>query len=505
MWNLDNLDSSLCQKHIVSSWHNVPVDILATSEDGERIVTTNQPFSEARVFSLVTGDWETTIEHSTQTELNILEVIMSKYGTFCATRSYTDFEHIEDMPVTWKLLRDDKIWDLEGGGKMVYSVYSSRFVTFSPAEDKVVFTVCEEFDNNDRHSVRYHLEILPLNNGFEKVWTVALPPGEIIGEPVITESGKYFAVVLQTRKPLEQDGNQVDAANRWSSTLLVYSFEAMWHGLRYLHMPQLWNGYSADSGLVDIQLFRDDSLFCTFAQDYQCFQHHPDGQVNRARILKKGALIYDAGRDNVVRRLADFMAADSDLDQLVFSRDMSFVIDQSGRIFDTINNKLATHMSLSEYDKSNIVFLLDGRYIAMVTANRKEVVLKRCQDNKEITRFFTHSKIQRMKRAQNDRCLAISTSDGRLLTFLTTLGEPDHVTTLTNKFPSRQRLSLEELEKPWLSTDIFDTLKDDYLQSHFSNISREAKQQTLHRNLSYKSLLSAAQTSRSNSENCRVQ
>lgn len=504
MWNLDNLDFDVTREHVVTSWFNQPVDVHTTSTHGRRILTTNKPFAEARVYDLDSGDWEFTLEHSHQPELQILDVVVSKYGSFCATRSYTDVEHIEDTPVSWPLLRDDKIWSLESG-KMVYSTYGSRFVTFSPAEDKVVFTVCQQFDNGDRHGVGYSLEVLPLNNGYDQAWTVELPAGEIIGEPVITESGKYLAIVLQTRKPLTQDGPVEHVRNHWSSTLLLYSFEVMWHGLRYLHLPQLWSGYPTDSGVIDLRLFRDESFFLIYAHKFECFQHHADGQVDRNRLLRKGALIYDAAGDNVVRRLQEFVKTESSLDHLVFSQQLSFVMDQAGRVFNTIDNTCIFQLSLSGFDRNHSVFLLDGKYVALLTSNKQEVVLKRAADGKQIAHFYIHSKARWVRKVSDDRTLNISTEDGRLLTLMTTLGEADHVTSLTNQLSSRKKGCSEWTDKPWLSKDIFHTLKNDCLQMQMNELVNGAKQNGLMRVSSQKSLTSNGLTGRYRGEACRVQ
>ena len=138
-----------------------------------------------------------TLEHSTEMCAKIDEVIVSSHGRYVITRMSDDSRSFD--PHYWPLLKDDKLWDV-ASGECIYTLQSNLHIAFSPKDDKVAFFHCRSYYVYDWSLLNFDLVIYGLEGEYaNKSHVVRLPEGDVIGDPVITESGDYLCALMQVK------------------------------------------------------------------------------------------------------------------------------------------------------------------------------------------------------------------------------------------------------------------------------------------------------------------
>ena len=453
VWNLDNMDSSV---RLHDALIEGDVTHMSTSQYGQRVVACGSVHAEARVLDLSTNTCLQTLEHTAEVGLTLDDVIMSPRGQYVVTQmAYSDaLAPAADSPRRWPLLKVLKLWDA-GSGELLLSLDDCRLVVFSPRDDRVVFFQCRSYSVYDWSSVAYSLVVCGLSPGDARDGQperVALPVGDVIGQPVITASGQFLCVIMQlkdkavigtkssaVRRAAHHSQQNSSAAAAMEIVLVVYSFEKMWRGLKYLQLSDIWAHFGDDDRLVDVTLFHEETLLLTYVERCNLFEHAQDGRVDRSRLVAKRALLYDVKLDNVVKRYDDFLMPTSRVDQLRHSYSCSYVMDNHGHVFSTIDNELVNKLDTTVAVRDACVFVLDGHYVAMLVENGRQLVVLRAKDNVRKARIFLHGVGVHLRNVCDDRTLAVGCSDGRVVTFTVVLDSSDPMRDVISLLPSRKQ------------------------------------------------------------------
>lgn len=108
-----------------------------------------------------------------------------------------------------------------------------------------------------------------------------------------------------------------------------------------------------------------------------------------------------------------------------------------------------------------IRLLLDGKYAAILSANRRELFLHRTNDGARKARVFIHGTALHMEVCQDDRTLVLGCKDGRMAVFTVVLDPADHVKDVIQKLPSRTATYMNPKVNSILVRDISNVQKSD--------------------------------------------
>lgn len=392
------------------------------------------------MLNLETNECEWTLEHTDEIGKHLDDVIMSPRGKFAITR----MENIDypDFLEPWELLKEDKLWDL-ASGEPVQVITNSRHVVFSPKEDKVVFFVCREYSTYDWSIVSYDLIGVGLTGetAFDTFF-FALPDGDVVGKPFITECGQYLAFILQSKD------DEKSTSSGFTTQLLVYSFEKCWRGLKFITLKDIWSGVGEQDRMLDIQLFNDDNALIVYGYDLASFDHLPNGVYSRSKNVAKGCFVYSFKNDNVIKRMENFAQPTTNIENLILSSQRHFVLDRhNGQLFSTMDNEQvnALDLSTSKVLPKCVCLLMNGRYVAMLSSSRRELLIERAEDGVRKARVFLHGVADHIQGATNDSTIIIGCRDGRILSFTVVVEMADHRLEV-NALPSR-RSSIKPLPK----------------------------------------------------------
>ena len=388
--------------------------------------------AEGRILNLKNNECEWTLEHTEEIGRQLDDVIMSPCGKYAITQ--LENNDIPDFLEPWTQLKEDKLWDLSTG-KLMQTVTSSRCLIFSPNDDKVCFFICKNYSTYDWGIISYDLLITCLTGEQAgNTYLIGLPDGDLVGKPVVTESGIYLAFLLQSR--LE---------NNYTTKLIVYSFEKLWRGLKILDLMNLWNGFIDTDQFLDLQLFNQDTVLVTYGHKLKHFSHLPNGVLDRNRHIDKASFLYDFKNDNVISRLDKFLLPSTVMDKIVLSSKRSYILDHSGHFISTIDNEVVSKLDLTDILPNCICLVLDGRYVAMLLSNRRDLVIVRGCDGVRKARIFLHGVADHLQVAQNDHTLLVGCRDGRVMSFSVILETADPMQEIINLLPSRNEPQQHEV------------------------------------------------------------
>ncbi len=188
-----------------------------------------------------------------------------------------------------------------------------------------------------------------------------------------------------------------------------------------------------------------------------------------------------------------------DIEQLCISRNTRVMIDRTTlEVFDSKSKSNWTLKALRNRGiKESICFLLDGRYIAMITQNRRQIAVFRTNDGYQKAKIYVHGCAYQLCVASDDRTLLIGCNDGRVMTFTLVLESADPVHDIVKKLPSRI-LKCWEYGKNLIESDVcalnptFPELKQ------LSNATQIAYQERKKRSPSFKSVGTAVMLTQQN-------
>ena len=393
---------------------------------------------------MATGECEHVLEHSATIGAYLNHVKLSPHGGLAITSMKS--------PGPWQLLREDKLWRVETG-KLLKTVPLTRYVVLGPRDRNVVFFQCQYCNTADWSLNAYNCLCLDVDSG--DMQRLEVPTGDVIGKPFFTHTGSYLVFVQQEKLCVdaEQEARGVDAQHE--VRMCVHSLGRQWRGTHSVLLHELWSNAGDDDILVDAQPFGDDSIVVIYGSGTRHFRYGADGRVDRSTAAN-GALIYDVRKDSLLKRLADFPSPHSDVDRVTFSRQMSFALDGNNRLYEIVSGRLITALDIGDVISPDTVQLIvDGRYVAALSANRRELLVFRSSDGQRKARAFVHALATCVRVGADDRTLLIGCDDGRVMVFTVVLGVASHVHDIVRHLASRRRrLVAAPAQSLLLSSDV---------------------------------------------------
>ena len=226
---------------------------------------------------------------------------MSPKGLYATTGSV-----IRDVPPyekPWDALREVKLWNLETG-QVVMEVNRCRKVIWDPKDQLVVLFVCKSYTHHDWLVKTYDAIIYDYTTGQQK--HLVLPAGSIVGEPVITMSGKYLAFIMQTA---EREVNSYYNNKKCdiSIKLYTYSFSGDWVGFKKFSLRDILTRVTEKDQFLDIKPLTSNVLQVIYAKQVNSYGFSEDGITDRSPQMLKGALTFDISKSCFLNRFDEFL------------------------------------------------------------------------------------------------------------------------------------------------------------------------------------------------------
>ena len=441
MWNLNNIDSGIRYIDAVVKGAVVSLDVTT---DAARFICTGRHLAEARIVNLATGECEQVLEHSAAVGARLNRVKLSPHGALAVT-SMTS-------PGPWQLLREDKLWHVETG-RLLKTVPLCRYLVLGPRDVNVVFFQCHYCNVDDWSANAYNYLCMDVDSG--DTHRLEVPDGDVISEPFFTSTGGYLVFLQQERFGDNVPHETQQGEAEYEVRLCVHSLGRQWRGTHAIALHELWSGADDDDILVDARAFSDDSIIVIYGSGVRHFPYGADGIVDRS-IAESGALIYDVRKDSVLKRFDGFPSPDTAVERVAFSRQRSFALDSANRLYEIITGRLITVLDFSDVISPDTVQLIvDGRYVAALSANRRELLVFRSSDGYRKARLFVHAVATCIRVGADDRTLLIGCDDGRVMVFTVVLGVANHVHDIVRHLASRQRhLRAAPAQSQLLSCDV---------------------------------------------------
>lgn len=456
VWNLDNLDAHVQHCNAVLRGR---VMTMAASAKGYHVICAGAGVAEAVVVDVLSGKTEQILHHTDEVGIRIESVLISPSGRIAATRVQNS--DVPDYLKPWPLLKEDKLWHMNTG-KVIRGVSNNRYIIFSSDDSRVVLLPCRSYSTFDWSITSYDILVIDPSGQTEE-YILALPEGDVVGQPILVGCGSFLVFILQkyNRDEVSSLGSIPSAASSKSSSvtsslyLCVYSFEKVWKGVKYVAISSLWNNAQENDNFIDVRDIDDDNVLLIYGQGTTSFSYKVDGSLDRSRPIPKGAFVYSVRKGNVLHHMMKFMNPESDLSSTWLSSHGSILVDNKYNVFDASSGMLIHRMKLQDSAGQNSVrLLLDGKYLAVLSANRRMLYIHRTRDSTTKAKIFIHGTALHMETCHNDRTLVIGCTDGRTAMFTLVLDEGDHVKDVVQKLPSRTAHYEDPRQNPILDKDV---------------------------------------------------
>ena len=288
---------------------------------------------------------------------------------------------------------------------------------------------------------------------------IDLPRADVIGEPIITDSGNYLCFLLQKPEILATASvtsfNNTDDVKR-TIDLYAYSIKKP-NGLQLLSVDLSMECGAGDETttaaaatttiLIDIQPLQENKvLLMTGLAGKGYFTHNADGSLFCGDITPVSCLVYSVISQSTLRRY-DTEAHHLSMRTTIASKRHSRMIDGEGRIFDTDDSRATLNkLDMSNVAKNGVVLLLDGKYAAVLLSNRAEIVVVTTADGKTKCHVYVHGLALHISTVLDERTIAVACKDGRLLLFTVVLDLSDPFEEVIRFLPSRQHSNKPPLD-----------------------------------------------------------
>ncbi|XP_013386372.1 NACHT and WD repeat domain-containing protein 2 isoform X2 [Lingula anatina] len=433
VWDLNNLDTDVVHSNEIfeGTIFNFAVSTLGPNS---KIVCCGTYSAEAKILGSDTGICERTVEHSNETHRRVTEVLVSRDGKFILTRA----DNVEDMNTAdpdkaWTFLREDKVWDT-ASGQMIFRANNSRCALFTADSEAVVIIQCDTYTPDDPESRVYRALFLDLNSKEQQ--SFELPRAEIVSAPFVTSRSGRLAYLMQKVRH-DIDAVTDEPFDIYETRLCIHSLSKFVHHPRLLALRDIVPGADRSFSLLDVRQTVEDNFFVVYRKDDAPFEYKNDGTLDRGRPVAKGALLFDVVHHKVLEKFDCFMEPSSDIQSTVYSRHYSIAVDQNLGVFDIRRGMKVHTLKMNPAADCRPRLLLDGKYVATLSENRRMLLVSRASDSVEKARAFIHGYAEAIHVSEDDRTVFVSTQDGRILSFLLILDTADPVIELISKVPSR--------------------------------------------------------------------
>ena len=423
VWNLDDLDADV--NHL-NSIVKGSIKGLAFARDSVRYICHGFNRAEAKVGNILTNEFEWTLVHSEDTEDRIDEVLMSPNGQYAVTSAPS--KDYFDIQKSLDILKEDKLWDLKTG-EVLCTVGNNRNVVFSADCNKVVFVLCRTQSSQNPSFNLYDLFVV--DGSSKEQYLEELPQGDIVGNPVMPGKGSHLVYIIQQT---EQDSTST------SIRLCAYSFTKQWKGAKLKDIRSVWSKAEQTDNFLDVRTINDTNILITFGRGFSELPYKEDGSINRDVNLTKGAFIYNAQKDWLIRVIEVFLSPNSNLCTMLVSSRASVIVDDNYNVYEVSSGDLLTSL-----DIDSIVFpgtsqlVLDGKYLVALSRSRRDVVVIRTSDGRIMGKCPIHGQGTCLKIGYDERTVAVGCSDGRVMILTVILESPDANQEIISRLRSRKQ------------------------------------------------------------------
>ena len=149
--------------------------------------------------------------------------------------------------------------------------------------------------------------------------------------------------------------------------------------------------------------------------------------------------MYDVDNDSLLQRFDQFLSPDVSVDSLVVTRCGSLVLDNHLRIHDVMKGTVLHDASYlrDAAEVKTIRFILNGKYLMMLSKNRREIDLYRVGDKTRLSRCFVHGKASILHVGSDDRTVFVGCDDGRVMMMMAMLDSPEPLREYVQHLASR--------------------------------------------------------------------
>ena len=420
LWNFDNLDAGITyvDTMVRGSGHS-----LAIADDGRRLICCGSHQAEARVVDLETGACEVVLEHTCARSARLHRVLISPLGNYAVTRiANRQREGSSANDISY----DDKLWHIDSG-EILTAIANNCFVAFSQDDEKIVCFPRHLEGPCDETEISY--DVLLLNMASQSSVLLDTSYGRITSEPFITGSGNYMVFIQDLAFAL------LDGVTEWERPqklcMCIHSFGVKWHDTKQLSVHDMCADTGEGEHFVDVQLFCDDQVIAIYQNE----------SASESDSIAKSAVIYDVRKGCTLRRIDQFLRPDTDVRSISVSNHKSVIIDNNYHMWDVVTGSYVRRLPLEGVVSAGSVrLILDGKYLAAISTNGRELLVFRTSDCYRKARVFVHGTATHLRVCGNEnRTVVLCCSDGRVAMYTVVLDSADHIREITSMLPSRRR------------------------------------------------------------------
>lgn len=412
VWNMAMLESA-----VDNSFQLFDNGVSGIHAAGSRAICTGRGHPEARVVDLDLAQWEMNLRHGS----TLQRASLSAHGGLALTFGLND--------PAWPWLNEVWLWDLVGP-QLLQQMEHVKHVTFTTDESRAIFAQLVRYEGDLDHQI-YRLVTVDVDGA--EVDIDELPSGDIVTPLVVCCKERAVAMLLQSAK--DYDVNDA-VVREYRVTLQALSLIGRWRGMRKRSLAQLCPSANEEDLMLDLRGVGEHNVLVIYGKSLAFIAHDEEGNITRNQPCSKAAILYNLHDDVLLRCYEEILSPTTDVTSLQMSANVCNALSNDLDIYDIIG---PGHMTRLKEDLQHCVLVLDGRYVAGLSAEGDELVLSRSSDGVCKGRVFIHDIGTCISKGCDDRSLLVGTEDGRLMGFTVVLEHPDPRRDVIDKLPSRRQ------------------------------------------------------------------
>ena len=436
VWNLENIDTTILHSNNIFP---CKVEKVAISVKGNRTVAFSDCSAEAKIISLGDGMVTDILQYSYEPEDRLTDVKISRDGRFVVTSVKKTDDFGQDGEY-FGVLTDDVLWDVDLGERTFRSP-RSRFSAISSQCNMAMFIQCDHFEESCWSNNTYSIITVSLPEGRDRVLDFPQRT-EFVGAPrILTQNTiDYLVGIVQTdRMTVDQETNLELA--RWTEIrLFVKILSGSKTEESFIRIQNIIDGAEADSQFLETFPTHDERLILLYGRGIEKFEFESSKGLVIPPVVSKGAIVFDVEREECLFHIPGILRAESSLESLLVSSKRAVLLDSDMNLFFGDSYRNVNFIDTS-FSPGNFRLALDGKYIAGLSSNKREVIVVRASDGKNVGHVFVHGVATCMELGEDDRTVVVGCEDGRIMILTLILDVSDPYRDIMSTFPSRNTIT----------------------------------------------------------------
>ncbi|XP_074640266.1 NACHT and WD repeat domain-containing protein 2-like [Tubulanus polymorphus] len=419
VWNMDNLLQSV---EFTNQALTERITSITWADNTRVVACLGDVGGTAAIVDATTGACISSVLHPMKEAYMMHPIVVSPDGKFIVTRgeAITEKKYLSNLndDVLWDMSSKEKLLALENCRHRIFNATSTLFASFQVR----LFTERGNWGELAYSCVLYKL---PFSGDVENI---DLPRGDIISKPFFMNTN----IVYLSYQKVDIDEYKI--------SLCIVDIDDNLKRVKAFELSDIWNeALSGDNILAVYPVPNEQTeILIVYAKNYRKVNYFSDGSVNYTKDLVKGCLIYDLQRSSVLKHFKSFLRPNSDLSETLISRDCNIAMDQQFQVFNIQKSLFINKLSL-DVDGKLFRFIVDGKYVAYISSNSKQLKLVRSEDGVEKGSCHLHGRGLAIEVYKDDRTVAIGMEDGRLFVVTVILDLSDPVREVVSLIPSRMK------------------------------------------------------------------